>query len=71
LAELADEGLTQGKKSEKCEKIREKEVTVDLVYSAQGVGGTVPGYIPGLDFNRHIFSRIVTKKSKKFFENQV
>jgi hypothetical protein len=64
LAELADEGkggggLTQGKKSEKCEKIREKEVTVDLVYSAQGVGGAVPGYMQGLDSSRHIFSKFI------------
>ncbi len=33
-------------------------MTVDLVDSAQGVGGTVPGYIPGLDFSHHIFSKL-------------
>ncbi len=34
-------------------------MTVNLVDSAQGVGGTVPGYMPGLDFSRHIFSKFI------------
>ncbi len=62
-------GLTQGKKSEKCEKIREKQVTVDLVDSAQGVGGTVPGYIPGLDFSRHIFSKFIMVHKDDNYKN--